>query len=74
MKPYKNLSGDSGVVAYDIGEEHIDVQFRHGEAYRYDYPSAGAEHIENMKLLARAGRGLSTYISRYVKDRYGSKL
>ncbi len=74
MKPYKDLSGHSGVVAYDIGRDHIDVKFRHGDVYRYNRQQPGAQHIRNMKLLAEAGQGLSTYISRYVKDRYACKL
>lgn len=74
MKRYKNRSGDSGVVAYDIGDDHIDIKFRNGDVYRYDSETPGARHIENMKLLAEAGQWLSTYISRYVKDRYARKL
>jgi len=75
MKPYKNLSGESGVVAYDIGDDHIDIRFRNSDGvYRYDRETPGAPHIDNMKLLAEAGPGLSTYISRYVKGRYARKL
>jgi hypothetical protein len=74
MKRYKNRSGDSGVVAYEVGADHIDIKFRNGDVYRYDVDIPGAGHIENMKLLALAGQGLSTYISRYVKDRYARKI
>jgi hypothetical protein len=74
MKRYRNLSGDSGVVAYDIGKDYVDVKFRNGDVYRYDRDTPGADHIENMKLLALAGKGLSSYISRFVKGRYARKI
>lgn len=64
MKQYKNLSGKSGVVAYAIGRDFVDVEFRAGSRYRYSQASAGDDDIEQMKKLAVAGRGLSTFISR----------
>ena len=64
MTPYENRSGDSGVVAYEIGSEHIRVKFRYGGTYLYTFNSAGRKAIEEMKALALAGTGLSTYISR----------
>jgi hypothetical protein len=73
MKRYANLSGDSGVVAYEIGRDSIDVKFQDGWIYLYTYASAGAPHIEAMKVLAAAGRGLSTYIVRNVRNSYESK-
>jgi hypothetical protein len=63
MKPYKNLSGKSGVVAYGIGPDFIDVEFSNGSRYRYSEASAGDDDIEEMKKCAAAGRGLSTFIS-----------
>jgi len=70
MERYKNLSGDSGVVAYQIKPDSIDVKFEDGWIYLYTYKSAGAPHVEQMKVLAAAGRGLSTYIVRYVRKGY----
>jgi len=70
MQRYLNLSGDSGVTAYEIGADYIMVQFRRGGPYRYSYAGAGQHHVERMKELAVAGRGLSTYISQHVHDRY----
>ena len=70
MQRYTNLSGDSGVTAYEIGADYIVVQFRTGTPYRYSYAGAGQHHVERMKKLAVAGRGLSTYISQHVHDRY----
>ncbi len=64
MKPYKNLNGTSGVVAYAIGSDFVDVKFKGGDVYRYSHRSAAPEQVEAMKLLAVAGRGLSTFIAK----------
>lgn len=73
MEPYKNLSGDSGVTHYAIGLGSISVRFRDGTTYLYDAARPGVEHVERMQALARAGRGLSTYISKHVRDAYARK-
>jgi hypothetical protein len=67
---YGNLSGDSGVTGYEIGRDRIEVWFRGGASYVYTHASAGREAIERMKELAESGRGLSTFISVRVRDRY----
>ena len=64
MKRYANLSGHSGVVAYETRRGAIVVEFQGGERYTYTASSAGADVIAEMQRLARAGRGLSTYIAR----------
>ena len=74
MERYKNLEGHSGVTAYDINNEGIVVEFNHDSAYQYTYASAGKSVIEKMKRLARAGRGLSTYITQFVRDKFDKKL
>ena len=70
MIPYKNLSGDSGVIAYQPEPEHIAVMFKDGDVYTYSYSSAGKQHVEQMKTLAENGRGLATYINQHVKEQY----
>jgi hypothetical protein len=71
MKRYLNLSGDSGVVAYELSPDAIKVKFRGSErVYVYSRASAGAAHVARMKRLAEVGKGLSTYISQHVHDRY----
>lgn len=71
MVRYKNLSGDSGVEAYEIGPDYIIVKFSGASrTYSYSYGRAGSGHVEQMKILAITGRGLSTYISRHVKHLY----
>ena len=74
MQRYGNQSRESGVVAYDIDAGRIVVQFRNGDRYLYTEDSAGAANIATMQALARAGRGLSTFISQHVHDRYARKL
>ena len=73
MIPYYNKSGISGVKAYSLGRQHVDVMFVDGTVYRYTSKSAGLAAIIIMKKLAKAGKGLSTYISQHVKDRYVEK-
>lgn len=73
MQPYGNRAGDSGVVAYEAGTDFIRVRFTNGDTYLYTYESAGAHNIEQMKELAAAGRGLSTFVSRTVKGMYAAK-
>jgi hypothetical protein len=71
MRPYGNLSGDSGVLAYELGPTFIRVQFRSGAPYVYTYESVGRENVERMKELAVAGRGLGTFISQQPEVRFG---
>ena len=74
MEHYKNLGGDSGVVAYEIGNDSITVQFRDGSVYLYNNQSTGSSNIERMKSLAISGQGLNSFIGRVVKKGYASKL
>jgi hypothetical protein len=65
MTPYGNRHGRSGVRAYALGPTWIDIWFgADEEPYRYSYATAGRAVIEEMKGLARAGKGLSTYVAR----------
>jgi hypothetical protein len=72
MTPYKNLSGRSGVRRFRTGRDFIEVDFGDG-IYIYSYASAGKRNVETMKQLAFMGRGLSTYISQFVKTKFASK-
>ncbi|HJT99392.1 MAG TPA: hypothetical protein VJ696_13830 [Rhodanobacteraceae bacterium] len=75
MKSYNDRSGNSGVVSYIAHEDAIDVLFRDGIVYRYDHAATGRDHVERMKWLARAGRGLAGYINRHtgVREKYADK-
>ena len=74
MHRYRNNSGESGVVAYDIGQDSITIQFTGGDRYLYTERSAGADNIAKMQELAREGRGLSTFVSQHIRSRYARKL
>jgi hypothetical protein len=63
MTPYKNLSGTSGVAAYEYSAEQIIILFKKSGTYTYTLDSVGAVHLETMKRLADAGRGLGGYIN-----------
>lgn len=73
MEIYKNVAGDSAVVAYEIGDDSIRVQFRDGWIYTYTNESTGRGNVEHMKALASAGGGLNGFISRVVKGQYAAK-
>ena len=64
MTQYRNLSGDSGVVAYEISDGSIEVQFSDGSVYLYTNDSAGGANIEKMQRLAEDGEGLTSFINR----------
>ena len=70
--PYRNIGGDSQITFYDIGSDYIDIWFP-GWKYRYSYASAGQHNIEEMKRLAKSGDNLTTYINKYVSDKYEAK-
>lgn len=74
LKRYANRDGGSGVVAYAVGPAGIAVQFVDGSVYVYDHDRPGKAVVAEMKRLAAAGRGLSTYISQVVRDNYANKL
>ena len=74
MHPYQSSNHDTGVIAYQNGTDHIAVQFKDGTVYLYTNKSAGSNSISQMKKLAEAGAGLTTYINQHVKDRYEAKI
>ncbi len=76
MKAYTDLRGDSGISAYDHGDDWIRVQFKHGGTYEYRSSGIGASHLATMKRLADSGDGLNTYINQNqnIKKGYSSKV
>jgi hypothetical protein len=67
MERYRDINGDSGVLAYETGPDFIRVQFKDHSVYLYTYISAGSHNIERMKSLAAAGDGLNACINTNVK-------
>src|SRR5689334_18273680 len=70
FQPYRSGRGSSGVVAYALADDSMHIQFRSGDVYVYTPAATGRLHLKVMKQLARANAGLSTYISRQVRERY----
>ena len=74
MEIYKDIDNDSSISGYDIGHDFIVVYFNDGSAYLYNNQVTGANNVERMKILARNGEGLNSYINRYVKKIYAQKI
>jgi hypothetical protein len=75
MPMYRNLNGDSGIVAYEVGQDWIEVEFRQGRERFYTYTSAsvGSGNLMTMKQLAERGSGLNSFINTRVPKGYYSK-
>jgi hypothetical protein len=73
MEQYLNLNGNSNVIAYHNGSDYILVVFADRSEYTYSYRSAGRNHVETMKKLARDGRGLNSYLMLNCKSDYEKK-
>ena len=73
MERYSNAGGNSGVTAFESGADFIRVEFEHDGTYLFDYEATGADHVENMKMLAATGQGLGTYITQNVKKSFARK-
>lgn len=75
MDVYRNKSGISGVVAYEIGIDFIKIKFQeNNDVYIYNYQIPGAIHVEIMKQKAMEGMGLATYINKHVHANYFAKI
>lgn len=75
MKPYKNLSGNSNVVAYMFLPDSIIVKFRSGSYtfYKYSAASCGANTVEHLKRLALQGFSLNAELARRGHPSYEAK-
>ncbi len=74
MTRYRNKGKDSGISGYEIKDDSIIVQFSTSIKYLYTYSSTGASNIEKMKKLALKGEGLNSFIMKYTRTAYASKL
>lgn len=68
FKKYKDLPGGAGIVAFKISERSITLRFRDGGEYEYDYTIPGKKHVEQMKILAEKGKGLTTYVNQNIRQ------
>lgn len=75
MERYKNLSGQSNVVAYELAHGSISVEFASGtyRTYVYDSIRPGPVIVAELQRLAVAGRGINSYISSVVKSNFARK-
>lgn len=75
MEVYKNVSGSSSVVGYELSDDAIHVVFASGRHrnYLYSHRVPGRSVVDRMKQLAVQGYGLNSYISTVVKGNYDRK-
>jgi hypothetical protein len=68
MVPYHDLDGDSGIQAYAIAPERMDIMFkRSGKIFTYWRAEVGDGHFLEMCRLAKLGNGLNAYINKHVR-------
>jgi hypothetical protein len=73
MRQYGGNNKKRGVRGFEIGPDSIDVEFTSGWIYHFSYQKPGQPRVEKMKQLAESGHGLSTFISKHVKNRFESR-
>ncbi|WP_084022286.1 hypothetical protein [Chlorobaculum limnaeum] len=62
MIPYKNIHRLSSILAYELGDESIRIEFVSGAVREYTYANVGRDHVEAMKKCATKGKGLGSYV------------
>jgi hypothetical protein len=70
QQQYRNMEQGLGVVAFAIGDDHITITLHTGQSLRFTCRSAGRAYVEHMKLLARAGDGLTRFIYNEAKGKH----
>jgi hypothetical protein len=70
FEQYGDGRSEIGVTRYMMEWDAIHVQFHDERVYVYDANKPGVGAVQEMQRLARAGKGLSTYISQHVGNRY----
>lgn len=71
MPKYANAK--SGIIAYEISDDSILIEFKGGTKYLYNYNISGKSNVETMKALAKKGSGLNAFIHKNVKHQYIKK-
>lgn len=68
---YFNASGESSITHYEIHENGISIWFKHSEnPYIYPIDLIGEAHFEALKIRAKVGFGLNSYIMRQLKGKH----
>lgn len=73
LQPYGNRHGGSGVRAWAITGDTLSVEFVDGAVYDYRRQDIGSRLFTAACAAARAGRGLSSCISRHLRERYAAR-
>jgi len=68
MRTYGKNRADAGIRGYALLDDAIEIQFKDGGVYRYSARRPGAELVAEMRRLAMAGKGLSTFINQNVRE------
>lgn len=74
MIKYLNKNNDSLIDSYNYTRSSITIRLKNGLFYLFTTNKLNQEIINEMKLLAVRGCGLSAYINRYCKNAYDSKF
>jgi hypothetical protein len=72
LQPYKG-SDSSGIKGFEAGKTFIIIEFKDGRIYLYNHQKPGKENVEKMKTAALKGKELSTYINKYIRDKYAGR-
>jgi len=73
MNLYANLSGNSPVIGYEVGENSIRVFFIEDRIYLYNDQKPGLAYVNQMIALAQEGKGLSAYITKSVGKNFAAR-
>lgn len=73
LQRYGNRHGESGVRAWALSGDTLSVEFVDGAVYDYRRRDVGPRKFDAACAAARAGRGLSTCISRHLRERYAAR-
>lgn len=73
MERYRNRHGGAEILGYEVGEDTLSVLHRNGWIYEYTLQSAGAEVLKTLNRLARAGSGLSRYITQHAHSSHARR-
>lgn len=72
---FYNENVRAGIHQYEIGDDYIIVRWHKASYdYKFTYESAGKIAVDAMKMMAENKRGLSTYITTQVKDKFSEKI
>ena len=74
MKKYCDIDGNSGISAYEVGDDFVIVCFAKGGMYLYNYSITGSNHVNKMIELARIGNGLNRYINLNIEHASARKI